>query len=62
MNATEQLQSIRTTSSTLIGQYMKDCQAIGDSLQTNVQQIDENIRTIVSNWNRLLGKDKTMST
>ena len=41
---------------------MKDCQAIGDSLQINIQQTEENIQTIVSNWNQSLGKDKKMST
>lgn len=52
----QHLCSTRSNSSTLIDKYIKDSQAIGDSLQTNVQRINEDIRATFSTWNRSVGK------
>ncbi|CAF2997874.1 unnamed protein product [Rotaria sp. Silwood2] len=61
-NAMQQLCSTRSTGSTLIDQYVKDCQSIGDSLQINVQRINEDIRTMFSTCNRSVGQVLTIST
>lgn len=53
----QQLRSTRSTSSTLIDQYINDCRSIGDNLQTNIQRITEDIRTIFSTCNRSAGKN-----
>jgi hypothetical protein len=53
----QQLRSTRSTSSTLIDQYINDCRSIGDNLQINLQRITEDIRTMFSTCNRSVGKD-----
>ena len=54
----QQLHSICSSSSTLIDQYKKDFQSIGDYQQDSVQQNNENIRTILSTCTRSVGKYK----
>ncbi|CAF3396534.1 unnamed protein product [Rotaria sp. Silwood1] len=62
VNAMQQICATRSASSILIDQYINDCQSIGDSLQTNVQRIDEDIRTMLSICNRSVGQALTIST
>ncbi|CAF0767907.1 unnamed protein product [Rotaria sordida] len=62
VNAMQQLCSTRSAGSTLIDQYIKDCQSIGDNLQINVQRINEDIRTILSTCSQSVGKVLTIST
>jgi len=52
----QQLRSIRSTSSTLIHQYINDCRLIDDHLQINIQRIIEDIQTIFSTCNQSVGK------
>jgi len=58
----QQLRSIRSTSSTLIDQYINDCRSIEDNLQVNIQRITEDIRIMLSTCNRSVGQVLTIST
>lgn len=52
----QQLRSTRSTASSLIDQYVTDCRSVGDCLQVNIQRMTEDMRSMLSNYSRSIGK------
>ncbi|CAF3620474.1 unnamed protein product [Adineta steineri] len=62
VNAVQQLRLTRSTSSSLIEQYINDCRTVGDTLQVNVQRINDDIGTMLSTCSRSVGQILSITT
>ncbi|CAF4313050.1 unnamed protein product, partial [Adineta steineri] len=58
----QQLRLTRSTSSALIEQYINDCRTVGDTLQVNVQRINDDIGTMLSTCSRSVGQILSITT